>query len=135
MADKLRPRRAGPTSAWISGVVAGAFMASLGVLAAPHPANELVIRQLAIEPVCVMIAGALAAAVPAYRLRMSIGQVLALGLGGALLTFMSVWMVHCISLGGVTGGELEWRRDLATAFVGVTVTSSVSTVMGNVLAR
>jgi hypothetical protein len=135
VADESRLPRAGPIAAWISGVVAGAFLASLGVLAAPHPANELVMRQLAIEPVCVMIAGALAAAVPAYRLRMPIGQVLALGLGGALLTFLSVWVVHWISVGGINGGQIEWRRDLAASFVGVTVASTVSTVMGDVLAR
>jgi hypothetical protein len=129
----MRHAKAHPFSAWISGVISGGVMAVIAALAAPRPANELVLPQLAIEPISLAIAGALAAAVPSYRLRASMAPVLALALGGAFFVYMCVWAVHWISVGPVTWSELVWRRDLAAAFVGIIVASSVSTITGSFL--
>lgn len=123
MEDEVPVKSVSVVSACVSGVVAGSLLVVVGFLAAPPPANELAIPRPAIEPVCVLLAAAAAAAVPSYRLRAPIGQTLALALGAAVFTYLlSQWVGHWTAVGvssrksAINLAEVTLRRDLMASF-------------------
>lgn len=128
----------GPVNACISGLVAGGLLVVIGILAAPPPANELALPRPAIEPVCVLLAAAVAAAVPSYRLRAPLSQTLAVALGAAVFTYiLSQWMGHWAGVGAVVRkrpvnwAEVILRRDLGVSALGVLASAFIGTVLGN----
>ncbi len=129
-------RPCGPLKAWLSGFVAGAVVVIIGILAAPAPANQLAIPRPGIEPVCIYLAAALAAAVPAWQQRASLGLTAAFALGAAIFTFfISGWIGHWMNVGVAvrrTGllAQAVWRRDLGVAALAVFVWPSVTTFLG-----
>jgi hypothetical protein len=126
-----------PARACISGLAVGCFILFIGILTAPPPANELAIPKPAIHPGFILLAAAMAAAVPAYRMGASGGMSLALGLGAAVCTyFMSIWVTHWAGVGTavmhrpVNAATLVLRRDLGVSFLGVAVGSFLGMMLG-----
>jgi hypothetical protein len=119
--------------AWTAGVVGGLVAVALAYLAAPQPANPLVLHQFPIEPVLTLTAGALAAGIPAQRLRARPSLVLGLGLAGALLCIGVVALVFMIGIEPTYLNpyfvRMPWAvlRALGAAIVSVVAAATIST--------
>ena len=115
-------------AAWSGGVAAGVGMGYVGVHVAVQPVNPLVVPSLAIDPTSVVLAGVLAAALPALILRCSFMQVVALAVAGGFLCFAGVNFVHWVAFDPPhPRANLSELRDWVAASVCVGVAATLST--------